>query len=223
MKARELRRQGSSIREVAKILSVSRGSVSVWCRDIELNSEQIEQLKESDRRGAYKGGLVVKKKKDRRVADYMRKGCSCISELTDQELFLIGISLYWAEGCKSRNSERIIFSNSDAGMIRLWMRWLYECLGVSKQDVICRVGINHLHRSRIQEVEAYWSQLTDVPLSQFRLASFKKVTNSKVYENFFEHYGTLAVHVRRSTNIFYWMLGCIEGLGKAGLGDLVIK
>ncbi len=34
----------------------------------------------------------------------------------------------------------------------------------------------------------------------------------KVYENFNEHFGTLNVRVRKSTNLNYFMLGLIEGL-----------
>jgi transposase len=43
--ARVLRReQGASIREIAKRIGVSTSSVSQWVRDIELTTEQHEQL-----------------------------------------------------------------------------------------------------------------------------------------------------------------------------------
>jgi transcriptional regulator with XRE-family HTH domain len=45
LRARELRAaRGLSIREIASILDVSRGTVSVWVRDIELTSAQRETL-----------------------------------------------------------------------------------------------------------------------------------------------------------------------------------
>jgi len=46
LQARELRQKGKSIKEIAEILKVSPGSVSVWCRDIELTTHQIEVLQE---------------------------------------------------------------------------------------------------------------------------------------------------------------------------------
>ena len=45
LQARQLRKEGESIKVIAKKLSVSVSSVSVWCRDIELSKEQIESLK----------------------------------------------------------------------------------------------------------------------------------------------------------------------------------
>ena len=41
-----LRRKGASIKEIAKILNVSRGSVSVWCKEVKLTEKQIEKLRE---------------------------------------------------------------------------------------------------------------------------------------------------------------------------------
>ena len=45
IKAQELRERGRSIKEITKTLNVSKGSVSVWCRDIKLTKKQIEQYK----------------------------------------------------------------------------------------------------------------------------------------------------------------------------------
>lgn len=42
--ARQLRAQGISIIQIAKQLGVSKGSVSVWVRDIHLTDEQIQEL-----------------------------------------------------------------------------------------------------------------------------------------------------------------------------------
>ena len=42
--SRLLRSQGYSVKEISRQLKVSRGSVSLWVRDIELTSEQIDHL-----------------------------------------------------------------------------------------------------------------------------------------------------------------------------------
>lgn len=39
IKARELRHRGESIKDIARKLKVSKGSVSRWCRDIELTPQ----------------------------------------------------------------------------------------------------------------------------------------------------------------------------------------
>ena len=49
LKARDLRQQGHSIGDIALMLSLSKSTVSVWVRDIELTSLQVERLKEKNR------------------------------------------------------------------------------------------------------------------------------------------------------------------------------
>lgn len=48
LKARDLRQQGHSIGDIALMLSLSKSTVSVWVRDIELTSLQVERLKEKN-------------------------------------------------------------------------------------------------------------------------------------------------------------------------------
>lgn len=217
--ARELRRKGESIREIAKKVGISRGSSSVWCRDIILTNDQLEALVQRDKLGGARGRVVAaelaKKRKNERVSFNKNVGFEKIGVISNRELFLIGIALYWAEGSKGIRSERFVFVNSDPKMIVIMIRWLRECAHVSDDDIVCRVGINEAHQARISEVERHWSEITGIPLSQFKRASFKKVVNKKVYENFYEHYGTLDLLVKKCTKLFYEILGSIGGLSDA--------
>lgn len=214
--AREMRRRGKSIREIAKKVLVARGTASLWCRDIVLTKDQLESLAERDKRGAAKGRIVAaelaKQRKNERVICNKGVGFRRIGNLSKREIFLIGVALYWAEGSKGVRSERFVFVNSDPNMIILIIRWLRECLDVKLEDIVCRVGINEVHRERISEVEQYWSKITGIPISQFRKASLKRVVNKKTYENFHKHYGTLDLFVKKCTKLFYELLGSIEGI-----------
>ncbi len=214
--ARELRRKGESIREIAKKVGISRGSSSLWCRDIVLTNDQLEALVQRDKLGGARGRVVAaelaKKRKNERVSFNEKVGFERIGKISKRELFLIGIALYWAEGSKSVRSERFVFVNSDPKMIVTMIHWLRECMHVSDEDIVCRVGINEVHQSRITEVEQHWSDITGIPLSRFKKPSFKKVVNKKVYENFYEHYGTLDLLVKKCTKLFYEILGSIDGL-----------
>ncbi len=53
LEARELRRQGWSVRDICKRLHVSKSSVSLWGRDIPLTAEQFQKLIDNSRRGGY--------------------------------------------------------------------------------------------------------------------------------------------------------------------------
>lgn len=55
-KAIEFRRKDESIKRIAKILNVSKGSVSLWCADIELAQKQTKKLHERIVSGSYPGG-----------------------------------------------------------------------------------------------------------------------------------------------------------------------
>lgn len=57
--ARKLRAEGKSIRDIAQILRISKGSISPWVRDIELTPQQEAHLKESERLGAALGRKKV--------------------------------------------------------------------------------------------------------------------------------------------------------------------
>lgn len=216
LQARELRRKGESIREIAKKVSVARSTISLWCRDIALTNDQLEALVERDRLGGARGRVVAaelaKKRKNERVSLNEKVGFERIGKISNRELFLVGIALYWAEGSKGVRSERFVFVNSDPKMIVVMIRWLRECIHVNDEDIVCRVGINEAHRERIKDVENYWSNVTGIQLSQFKKASFKKVVNKKIYENFYEHYGTLDLLVRKCTKLFYEIIGSIDGL-----------
>jgi len=57
-RARKLRKEGESVGKISKILQVSKGSVSLWVRDIELTEEQKEKLKDNLRIPTKKKGCI---------------------------------------------------------------------------------------------------------------------------------------------------------------------
>lgn len=214
LKARELRRMGESIGAIKKKLGVSKSSVSLWCHDIELTKEQRELLTENDRRGGSKGraraSLIKKNERLGRMSKFAHLGNEAVGCLSKRDIFIAGIALYWAEG--NKKNRRLVFSNSDPEMIKLLIKWLVDCLNISKDDIYCRVGINQIHRYRVVMVEQYWSEVTGIPLIEFRKVSLKKVNSAKIYENMDEHYGTLNLFVKRSTNLNYQILGFINAM-----------
>ncbi len=214
LEARKLRRTGLSINVIAKKLGVSKSSVCLWCNDINLTQKQKEVLIKHSKDGGEKGRLLgAKHNKEERIKRqkyFENQGILEVGLLSKRELFLVGVALYWAEG--SKKTRDVVFINSDPTMIALFIRWLKECLFVDESRIYCKVGINKIHESRIDEVEKYWSKTTGIQRSRFSKVSLKKVKNQKVYENFNSHYGSLAIRVRRGTNLNYEILGYIEGI-----------
>lgn len=218
IEARGLRRKkGLSIKEIAEKVGVSKSTASLWCRDIELTPLQIKRLEEKEKdgrlRGRLKGARVQRERRLREIEKIYQQARKDIKRLNKENLFLIGVALYWAEGHKKQG--RLGFASSDPKMILFFLKWLQKICKIPKSRLKCLIGINQIHRNRIDEVEQYWSQLTDIPRSQFTKPSFKKVKAKKTYKNFKNHYGTFAIRVSKSTDLNHQVKGWIEGVKKA--------
>jgi transposase len=116
-RARLMRREeGRSIKEIAGLLGVSKSSVSLWVRDIELTEEQHAALQA--RNGLHERQRLARaamsgKARARRAA-WQLEGRRRARSLS--RVYVAGCMLYWAEGSRSRN--KIVFTNSDPAMAR---------------------------------------------------------------------------------------------------------
>lgn len=216
LKARKLRLSGSGIRSIAQKLQVSRSSVSVWCRDIELTPQQLEVLferkKDGVRRGQILGAAANKRKKEAVIIDFRQRGAQELSRLSDREILLTGLGIYWGEGAKGSSSV-VSVVNSDPRIILYMYQWFQRAFKVDKIMFSPRIFINAQHRSREEKVVNYWSRLLRLPKRQFGKTVFIKVKNKKVYENYDTYYGVLALKVRKGANIKYRILGYLDALG----------
>ena len=216
IEARKLRENGLSIKKIAKQLDISKGTASRWVRDVILSVQLLEQLRNNQLAGAERGRLKTKLLNQEKRLKIRQKakefGVLMLKDITDRELLVAGLGLYWGEGCKADGNRRVEFCNSDPKMVKFLITWLKKCLGISKEDLVCNVGINEIHSQREKLVKEYWSKISGIPLGQFRKTSLKRVSNKKVYKNFDQHFGTFTVRVNKSTNLYYKIIGLIEGL-----------
>jgi transcriptional regulator with XRE-family HTH domain len=206
-KARDLRRQGMSVKEIAKALKVSRSSVSLWVRDVELTEQQKIDLKERQRHyaGQSAGGIANRKKFMRIRLQYQEAGRLKARE--GSALHLAGCMLYWAEGAKSKN--RLYFVNSDPNMLLLFQRFLKEELVVD--DEIMRLYV-HCHATdpdEIQRIETYWTNLLGLSASHLRKTQIKK--GSEIRRTTLEN-GVCGIEVCK-TELVQHIYGAIQEYG----------
>jgi hypothetical protein len=217
MLAMEQRQSGKSINAIAKTLGVSKGSVSRWCNDIFLSEIQKNNLILQNSNNINKGRIIANENKKRerinRVNMFNSIGVNKIGNLSNRELFLVGSALYWAEGDKKQR--RVTFINSDPKMILLLVKWLKNCLNITLDKLTCRVEINELHKDRMPTIVQYWSNLLNIPLSQFTKPSLKHAIVHKVFKNNDSYFGSLQITVKKGTNLNYEILGYIDGLANA--------
>ena len=216
IKAQELRERGRSIKEITKTLNVSKGSVSVWCRDIKLTKKQIARLDEKQLKGGYKGRMkgarIQRKKYLKKVTELEKEGFNQIKKLSKKDILIAGTALYWGEG--NRKWHISGFVNSDPRRIKFMIFWFKNVLEIDKNRLSLRVGINQIHKNRIKKVEKYWSKITGIPKNQFTKTILQKVKNKKVYKNHDNYYGTLHIRIRKSSDLQHKIHGLINSLAE---------
>ncbi len=214
IKARQLRQKGESIKEIAKSLSISKSTVSLWCRDIELTAKQIQRLYENMVVGGYKGRLkgarIQKERKEKKIKDYLIEGVKEIKSLTKKELLVAGLSLYWGEG--GRKNPGVRFYNSDPEIVKFIIKWFKAIFGITEERFLIYIMINETHKNRVGDVKKYWIKTTGISSGQFRKIILIKAKNKKVYENFNQHYGTLNIRLTKSADLYYRIMGLIKAL-----------
>lgn len=212
--ARELRREGLSIKAIARDLEVSHGSVSMWCRDIVLTDEQIRNLESNYRDPNYGKRLHNSLKQQgiriEKTERLKREGVEEVGELSKRELLLVGIALYWAEGYKK--DSQVGLGSSDPKMMQLYVRWLKECFDYSTGDLMFRVTVNESHEYRIDQIVQYWADLFGIDKSDFQKSFYQKSKWQKSYEHPEEYFGVLRIRVRKSSDFLRKIHGYIEGL-----------
>lgn len=133
--------------------------------------------------------------------------------MTERELFLVGVALYWAEGSKDKAWDRREypkFINSDPDVITLHLSRL-ELLGVRRDRLRLQVSIHE--GADLEAAERYRSELTGVERTQFNKPVRKRHDPRTSRKNTGDAYrGCLAVHVRGGADLYRRMEGSWYGI-----------
>lgn len=214
--ALKLRLAGKSYGEIAKTLDVSKGSLSLWFKDLKL-PKATQKLLEEKMRVAREHNLFennrrrtaairIENKKIKQIA------VNEIKPLSEYKLLLIGATLYWAEGWKRETQGKphgICFANSDPGMVRLFLRFLREIIQIPEEKL--RVNI-HVH-PHINERDAinFWAKVTGISIERFHITNqISRASKGKRPRNSLP-YGTLKLDVSGRQK-FQQIKGWIDGL-----------
>jgi len=212
----KLRQKGKSINEIVKKLGVPKSTVSQWCRNIRITQKQIERLAKRQKFGSYKGRMKflerIRKERMEEIVKLRKEGLKEIGNLNKRDIFIAGVAMYWSEGYTYPGGDQVGFTNSDPKMILFMLKWLREICKIPIEKLAFQIKINKLHKNRIRDVENYWSELMNVPLSQFNKTILIKSNVKKIYPNFNIHYGTLRIVVHQGTKLRRKIHGWIEGL-----------
>lgn len=200
-RARELRLKGLTYDQIQVELGCSKSSISLWVRDLPKPERQrtTEEASEISRRGWEK--TMERREVERRQTK--RNAAEELGVMTERELFLVGVGLYWAEGSKSKSyslRERVTFVNSDPNMIIVYRAWL-DILGVEPERIRYRVMIHE--SGDVEGAEQYWADLVEIDRSQLQRTTLKKHNATTVRKNVgADYHGCLVVLVHQSADLY---------------------
>lgn len=210
--ARKLRlEEGAAINEIARRVGVSKSSVSLWVRDIELTADQREALLQ--RNPAYNrqlSGWTKMAARRRAEREAFQEDGRRRARLREPG-FVAGCMLYWAEGSKERN--QLQFSNADPVMARFFVDFLKKYFGLSGDEIriTCHLYADHLEHQTA--IEQHWLDELGLPPTSLR----KSVVN--VYSKYSQRkrvgnlpFGTCRVVVSR-TRVLQTIYGAIQEIG----------
>lgn len=215
--ARELRLQGRTYKQIQAELGVSKSTLSMWLRDLP-HPEPKRAAHAAYMHCVRRGRTNTQRAAEKVVA------IAEVGSVSDRELMLLGVALYWAEGAKDKpysRRETINFINSDAGMMRLFLRWL-DLVGVDHGRRRYRVSIHE--SADVAAAEEYWRSVIGRVDVEFCRASLKRHNPKTVRKRVGDDYhGCLNVKVLQSSSLYRrvdgWWRGILAAHGAGGMPD----
>ena len=203
-RARELRTQGLDYEEVAGALGVSKSSVSLWVRDLRRPERlSYEECRKRSAEGARRYWAAERPVREAERAATCAAAAAQIGPITDRELLIAGAIAYWCEGAKNkpgRRADRVIFTNSDPALVRLFLRFL-DVTGTPRTNATFRICIHE--SADLEASQRYWLEMTGAPAEQFRRPTLKRHNPKTIRKNTGnEYHGCLRIDVRRSSSLY---------------------
>lgn len=215
-----LRLKGRSYTQIQRELNLaSKGTLSAWFKDLQLPPSSLRLLEKNIARATEKGLLAFNAERSRKIAsennEAETEGFSSVHSLSGRELMIVGASLYWGEGTKSagRNkTQRLVFTNSDPDMIRVFLRFVREVLNVPEERIGGELYVhNHAH---IQTAINHWVRVTKIPKPRIWVGhAISSGSASERPANRLPH-GTFAVRVPGRT-LFHKVKGMIDAIARS--------
>lgn len=219
----KLRLTGRSYNEIQNIIGISKSTLSAWLRKVVLSDVAQKRLAERSKLGT---AQLIKRNKmqthwaRKKMLQIHKEASAEFPRVSSKDLLLLGTALYWAEGYKrlkkyggiERTGHAISFVNADEEMIRIFIRFLKEILGVSADVITATMRLYpHINES---VALTHWMRVTKLPIESFRKTTNLISISSRRKKAFNTlPFGTLQVVAAR-TEKFHRLMGWVEEMKK---------
>ena len=215
-RAIELRKNGLTYSEILKEIPVAKSTLASWLQSVGLSKKQKQRITEKRLAASIKGGAVRRNNKIATISKIMTDSKSEIGHLSQREIWLIGTSLYWAEGSKEKEyhpGSGLKFTNSDPEMIKFFLFWLKNSLKISLEKIYFDLYLHDMYKKRSQQIISFWIKETGFGKEHFKSVYFKRDKYGTKRHNVGDGYfGVLRVMVKESSKYTRMVAGWTKGV-----------
>lgn len=164
-KARGLRFQGLSIKQIATAINVSKGSISAWVKDINLNEEALLNIDKRLQLGRERARQSRLANISRSRKELFERCKTQVLPLSHRDLWIAGLMLYAGEGRKVWNvsSQPIELTSSDPSILRIFISFLVKVCNVPNTKIGVRLFL--YPDIDLKEAKNFWSRELKIPLN----------------------------------------------------------
>lgn len=182
----KLRKEGKTYNEILKLTSIPKSTLSAWFgKDMGMPFDRKALIQHLANIRPLANKMRVKQRLDDLEEIKSRVGI----EVAGYPIDIISVQktilamLYWAEGSKHEKISGLKFTNTDPKMITLFIKLLRSCYKPDETKFYVYLQLHHYHS--VGESKKFWSELTNVPISQFHKITIKKRSKNKRFRKNF--------------------------------------
>lgn len=210
-----LRRAGKTYNEILALVPVAKSTLSEWLQSVHLAKPQRQRITKRRLAAALRGAKARREDRLNQVDQFIALGKKTVGTLSRRDLWLVGIALYWAEGAKQSQrspSAGLMFANSDARMLRVFLTWL-EAQLVPREHIFFELYVHTMRKNDIPSFQRWWAKELHIPLSTLNRVYLKrgKVRTNRTNTGDLYH-GLLRIKVNASTVLNRRIAGWVEGI-----------
>lgn len=196
-KVKGFRREGLSINELSQKFNLSKGTLSLWLRDVEVCEQGQQRLRarlEEGRRYFIEQGSSRSRKSYQNVRDdAYQQGLNSNPSLMDA----VAVGLYMGDGTKrsTDSNPSWSFSNADRNHVRIQLEWAIRA-GQPKGRFRARIQVHPRDAVSDQDIKEFWSDV-GIPVENIRITRLRS-PSSKKKTNRATPYGTCYLHPQKN-------------------------
>ncbi|CAN5699293.1 hypothetical protein BH11PAT2_BH11PAT2_05260 [soil metagenome] len=202
-KAIQLRKQGLTYTEIAVQVPVSRATLSLWLRDVPVPDSYAPKIQALKMKAVKAGWEARRNDRLARIESIKLAAKSEVKVYSLDPLWLVGLTLYWAEGSKEKSWSKgvlVTFTNMDEKTISLFKKWCIQFLHTTEDDFAYSLYLHESRESDALQFVEWWGELLSVPTISIPVY-YKRTKITHVRHNDADGYrGVFRLQVKRSVD-----------------------